>query len=105
MKSELLKLVPAFLTTQILYWIIFYIPTDQPGLWTAFIKCLPVSTLAFYLGTSDSKNSLVQGLFWGMVYSIGNVQFLLILPTRGRFGYRIFLHFFFDRRRFLFGLL
>ena len=89
MRRELVKLSAPFLVSQILYWKLFYIPTDQPGLWTAFIKCLPVSTLALYLGNSNSKDSLVQGLFWGMIFSIGSVQLFVnlicILNARWRF--------------------
>ena len=73
MNQELLKLLP-FLVTQILYWNIYFIPTDQPGLFTALIKCLPVTSLAFYLGTSNSNHPLVNGIFWAMVYSIGQVS-------------------------------
>ena len=90
MRSELVKLSAPFLVSQILYWKLFYIPTDQPGLWTAFIKCLPVSTLALYLGNSTSKNSLIQGLFWGMIFSIGG-DFCLVYSDLFLLGMLFFL--------------
>ena len=71
MKSELLKLTP-FYMSQFIYWFLFYIPSDQPGPWTVFVKCLPVSTLAFYIGSSgEEKNPTLKWMFLGMVFSVG----------------------------------
>lgn len=82
MKSELLKLTP-FYVSQIIYWYVDYIPVNQPlfenNLHTAFIKCLPVSTLALYLLTSGLPNAQVKSLFLGMVWSIGG-DFCLVFP-------------------------
>lgn len=71
MHSELLKLTPFYLT-QVLYWFILYIPSNQPGLLTLVVKCLPVSSLAFYIGFSgQTKNPMVHWLHIGMIFSVG----------------------------------
>lgn len=69
MLLELTKLTP-FYVSQVVYWHLAYIPTSQPGLWTAFIKCLPVATLAFYLATCRyNGHSVIRNLFFGMLFS------------------------------------
>ena len=71
MQSELVKLTPFYLS-QVLYWFILYIPSDQPGLLTLIVKCLPVSSLAFYIGYSgQTKNPTVHWLHLGMIFSVG----------------------------------
>ena len=84
MKLELLKLTP-FYASQIIYWWIAYIPATQPGLWTAFIKCLPVSSLACYLATSGSSCPQVQALALGMMASVGG-DFCLVYSDLFAYG-------------------
>ena len=65
--DELLKLLP-FYFSQILYWFIWYIPSEQPGVITLVIKCLPVFFLTNYLKNTTSYkdgNFLVQWLTKG----------------------------------------
>ena len=68
-RNEFLKLIP-FYISQILYWIIFYIPADQPSLKAALIKSLPGLTLAFYLATSLSSTLVVKWLFVAMTFAM-----------------------------------
>lgn len=76
---ELAKLTP-FYASQVIYWHLAYIPTSQPGLWTAFIKCLPVATLAFYLATcAANDNAGIKNLFFGMLFSNAG-DFCLVYP-------------------------
>ena len=76
MLTELVKLAP-FYFSQLFYWYLYYIPTSQPGLWTAFVKCLPVSVLANYLALSGSTNQIVKWLSYGMFFSVGGDFFLV----------------------------
>ena len=96
MKAEFVKLLIPFSVIQLLYWNAFHEPSyfwsvgDNPGLVISVIKTLPVSSLAFYLGTSKSKNPLVQRLFWGTIFSaIGD--FCLVFPNLFLSGMVFFL--------------
>ena len=67
LQNELVQLYPFYLS-QILYWFISYIPTEQPGIKALLVKCLPVFCLFNYLCKSSAYkngNQLVQWLAKG----------------------------------------
>ena len=77
--DELLKLLP-FYFSQILYWFIWYIPSEEPGVITLVIKCLPVFFLSNYLKNTTSYkdgNPLVQWLTKGERVILGPNHLLL----------------------------
>jgi hypothetical protein len=48
--SELVKLVPAYAASQIVYWLLLFYPNNQDfSIVAMLVKCLPISVLALYV--------------------------------------------------------
>lgn len=79
--EEIGKLSP-FFASQLLYWVLRYIPNTQPSLETLVVKCVPVLTLIAYIlwhpkvkNVADAK--VTSRILLGLIFSVVGDAFLV----------------------------
>lgn len=77
--AELLKLSVPFAVSQILYWLVWYYPNDQPSLEALAVKVIPVSSIITYIlwHPSGRANAFTNRILAGMFFSVLGDAFLV----------------------------